>query len=344
MKTLLTNLLIFSTIFCFAQNTFIIDIYPKKINLPKGNFYVTKVIDARPQKDKIGIVYITGKMEKANFLLPFEESLFATLAQMHPYNKGGEPIVVKVHHFLIKEKEGETRQISQLAVKLEFFSLDKHQSYGVINVTEETIGTNATQKHSATILKALEKCLLQFDSIEKKEHLIITPSFLTGKAPKAGLYYSFTEMVLNQPKTPKNQIELESEFSALGRYKLKTKGKNALLKSLYGISDGNNFYSKEQYFIKVDVIGPYFYFEDIIYNRYAQMALGILGSALFEKKVGIIIDTNNGEISVLSKDFFLALLNPHPELLKMYKDSKKKLSIKKTILKKLNQKLSKMAY
>ena len=246
------------------------------------------MVDVRQNKNKLGSVQIAGKMYTANFSRPFEAYMYATLAQMKPYTRIGQPLLVKIHHFQIEEKMGVNKEISQVTSKLEFIDLSTQKSIGIINVTVQEEAVNATRKHPITILKALEKCLKQFAALNNK--FTLSKKTALSTPPKAGLYFSLTEVMLGQAKAPSTPIELVSLFTELERYKLKRKKNRQALKSLYGISDGTNFYlnsrlySDEPYFIKAKMIGTYFYFEDIIYNGLAQFTLGMVGSMLFEKK------------------------------------------------------------
>lgn len=85
--------------------------------------------------------------------------------------------------------------------------------------------------------------------------------------------------------------------------------------------------------------GAYFYFEDIIYDGLAQYALGMVSSMIFERIEEIVIDTLMGDLMVLKERPFLEILASYPDLLEIYKSSDKKLVAKKTIIRKLNERL-----
>lgn len=343
--------------FCFAQESYTIDLEPKNIDSLSNNFYIVKVEDERQRKNKIGAIQIDGKMYAANFPRPFEDYTYATLARMNPYSKKGQPIRVKIHQFLIEEKMGLNKNFSTATVQLEFFSVNSSKSIGIITATaQEEKGTKIIRKHSLSILKALEKCLLQFDSLNTSFY---TDSKISlNIPPKAGLYFSFSEVMLGQPTVPKKPVKLEVLFTELERYKLKSKEKKEALKSLYGISDGTNFYlnarlySKESYFIKAKFVGTYYYFEDIVYNNNARIPLGVVGGivggavggmvagAISEKKVGIIIDTTNGVLRILDKLLLEELIKGHHDLQQMYDSTNKKLTARRAIINQLNKKLN----
>ena len=187
---------------------------------------------------------------------------------------------------------------------------------------------------------------IHFSSCSDKVSNLPLELIKSKKSLKAGVYFTFAEVRAGQPNTSYKAL-LEPIFIKLGKYRLKALRKDRKqLKTALGISDGHNFYlnarsySNESYFIKAKLIGRYFYFEDIMYSRFTQTTSEISRAMNFEKKEGIVIDIKTGKIRILTEEIFLAMLATYPDLLTMYEDSRANLLAKRTILRKMNEKLA----
>lgn len=310
-------------------------------------FYIKKIIDARLNQQTIGFAQkgLGNKRVAAQFSEPFEDHLLKTFNQLAPYQEELIPVVAKIHNLYISETTTAWKETGVAEVSIEFLSEDLTKNLGFFQVVEQKNGADVTKKHGERIVAALRKCLNQlmnhWGTDTKPMAELKDIEFSPDRIIEKGVYLSFSDFLINEPiKTI--DFEVEEVAKKVKLYKIRDTKTDKKLKSVYGVSNGNDFYlnaaqySYGTHFTKSQFVGRYIYFEDRVSNSGAAIAFGLIGAIASTKTIGVILDTKTGLISELTRDFLAIHLKDYPELRKMYNDSDKKLPIKRAIMKKLN--------
>jgi hypothetical protein len=126
-------------------------------------------------------------------------------------------------------------------------------------------------------------------------------------------------------------------------YKLESVHKADARNKVMFVSDGTDIYMHSsrycyhKHFVKAKQFGRYFYFEDQFSDAEATLAFGLLGAAASSKMRSIILDTSNGEVSILNDNLVQKISAAYPSIFMEYKNSKQKLRDKEELIKKLNE-------
>jgi hypothetical protein len=335
------------SIISYEQEPFLITLKPKKLKLKKRNFYIWKVIDKRPNKTKIGDILIGQTWHQVNFSHPFPNHLLDAFNKLAPFNQSFVPLTIVIHNFSLKEVDKFDGQVGSIEIELEIFYPDSLNSIAKIHSKKQKEAVDVTRKHPKLIVELLKDCIHQINRLEitNNENLI---KFNPQKELKRGLYRNVTAFLTHNPETDILFNFKKTIFKGkYDRYVVRYIDKKKRIKKLFGFSDGKDFYlaasqyySMAAYFVKAEFLGEYIYFEDRITDLPAAITFGLLGALGSMEKVGIVLDTKNGELAKLDRDYLAKILKNYPELRKMYNNSNKKLEDKKAVLKKFNQVLA----
>lgn len=335
----------------FSQKSHLITLKPQKIDFKNNGFYIGKVLDKRPKKTGLGAVQIGQKWVKVNFSRPFIYHLQDAFNKLVPYEKSFVPLTLVIHDLSLTEELGENGEKGKIEIEIEVCYPDSIISIAKIHSIKQSDATDVTRKHPKIILASLEDCIKQINEIyiDKKlhEHNFKTLNFNSNRSIKKGLFRNVTAFLTD---TPENDIQFEiKKVGVTGKYDRFAAfypNKNKRIKGLFGFSDGKDIYinvaeysnyESGTYFVKSEFLGEHIYFEDRISDRFLGYTFGVGGALLSLKKVGVVLNTNNGQISKLDRDYLVETLKEYPELRKKYNQTKKKLVHKKMILKELNQ-------
>lgn len=340
-------LFLVSTNFIFAQKQHKVTLTPSTINLQSRQFFVKDIIDARPNKETIGYAQkgLSNRRVNANFSEPFTVHLQKAFDKMMPAQEGLTPVLAKVHNLYVSETTTAWKETGIAEIGIEFLSIDSTSSYGFYQAVEKKNGADVTKNHDKRILTALTSCLTQLTNkwdMPNTEVLDFTTVVFDPNQPiKKGVYLSFSDFILNEPLDT-IEVAIEKLNKKADLYKITHTKTEKKLKKVYGVFDGTDFYlnaaqySYQTHFTKAQFKGRFIYFEDKVSNTGATIAFGLIGALASAKTIGVVLDTETGLISELTRDYLAIILKEYPELRKMYNDSDKKLPVKKAIVKKLN--------
>jgi hypothetical protein len=131
MKTLL--LILMSTFLCVNAlgQDYLIDLEKQPISLPDRNFYVSRVIDARPVKSAIGQVQrgMTNGKANVHFRSGLEKEIQACLNHNLPPRNDLKPVILKVLKLKIYERTQLSAESATAELVVQFFTPRGEMSY-----------------------------------------------------------------------------------------------------------------------------------------------------------------------------------------------------------------------
>jgi len=356
-KQSLSVLFLFLSITLFSQKkkVHIITLTPKE-SLQNASFYPVKIIDNRFNKENIGIAQkgLMNRQVPAKFKDGFIPQLEKTFNLLLPMDKEKDSLIIQVNKLFVSERTSAFSELGTCEVELEFIKNIDGELYtlGKFNTTVQGKGADVTKKHSKRILQAITTCINDFSTSDwenPNNTLALTNRELTKfdfNAPlKVGLYYNFNNLINNQPIDSINyEIKRIHKSNKNEHFSVLYKGTKKRVKKLFGFSDGKNIYlnasrfmiNGSEYFVKSKMIGRYIYFEDKFASMTATAAFGMIGALASAQQKGIILDSKSGVTVVLVNKNIDILLESKPELLKEYKNSKRKIENVRELIKKLN--------
>lgn len=162
----------------FPQSKVYTSIQENKKTYPEKNFFFSKVLDLRPDKSTIGIVYKTQRNAEfyADFEKPLSEEVFIFLKNTFPNTQSGQKIILvvnqfKIGHILSKHDTG------FVMVDLDFYQL-RNDSVSFVSGYKKSLRESADEvalSHSNRIKRAL---LLAVADFEKQLATAPTASFI----------------------------------------------------------------------------------------------------------------------------------------------------------------------
>jgi len=346
-NSLFTFLLFLTLTTVMAQKEHKITLNPTNSQLTERKFFIKEVVDVRANKETIGYAQkgLSNRIVNANFSEPFTEYLQKVFDKMIPARRGLTPIIAKVHNLYVSETATAWKETGMATIAIEFISEDGTMSRGLYQATEQRKGADVTKKHDERILAALTSCLTQLMSRWGTNLTPVVDLAITKFDPQQpinkGIYLSFSDFMLNKPITTIDFL-VEEVAKKTPLYKIRDKKTDKKLKNVYGVFDGQDFYlnasqySYATHYTKAQFKGRFIYFEDKVSNTGSTIAFGLIGALASTKTMGLVLDTQTGLISELTRDYLAIILKDYPELRQMYNDSNKELPIKRVIVKKLN--------
>ncbi len=357
MSRILIFILLIMNLSLSAQKVHKISLTPKK-SINDTDFSITKIIDNRVNKDNIGNVRkgMNNKNVSASFDKSFELEILFAMSKIVPRKKEHTEIGMLFHNFNITEIITNTKETGHCFIEMEFVQeIDSVlYSLGYFEVEVSNSGLDVTNSHGNRIVKALKQCVDEFRETDwrnnKSKFVFEEPKdavFNYNEIPKKGMYQSFNKMALNEPYSEEDlTFETKSAKKFTHYYPKLADGK--LRRKTYFISDGKDVYIKAsqysygKYFTKVLDKGRYYYFEDKVqdYNTAAAAAFGLAGALISSASNTVkpyILDTDDGKIYTLSERKLSTLISKHPDIIKTYRQSKRKLADKKAAIIALNK-------
>lgn len=250
----------------------LISLRDKKALIKKPQFYITQIIDARSDKEFVGIVQrgLNNKVEPAQFGAGFQQELKNCFARyLHP-KPGLTPLIVRILKLNVFERTLPTSETAIAELVVEFYSR-VGQDLVLIKSAGSTVtstGLDVTRSHARNISLSMQDCLNQINTVLQKKQqstfavssveyqkLFDTPDILkennypivNDKTFNKGVYRNFIEFRDNAPGISgfdfKERSRAMSDATAATRGVIKTKGE--VLENAWGYCDG------EQIFIKV---------------------------------------------------------------------------------------------
>ncbi|MEM1122405.1 MAG: DUF6563 family protein [Bacteroidota bacterium] len=331
---------------------------PKNDDFSERKMYVSKVIDNRKEKEHLGGVLVGNTIYRAQFKQPFEKTIQAIFLKLFPFQESMLATTVVVNRFLIEEYDG----LGITTVDLQFFANNADSSFFSIQKSLEIRGKDVTNKHRKVIVDLLSDCfreanfkatkLLSTKQIQQEASLKLTLPL------ERGIYNNFYEMVTNEPLPNVPITIVKRDKDKMERYDLKYLERDRKrIKKAFAASDGKDLYLNfrsiyynfkkynneknyqspltNNYYLKAKPYGRYLYFEDKVTSSGASFAFGMLGALAAIRKVGFVLDTEDGTIQLLDTDFLREITKGKQDIKDIYNDSEKKLEDKEAVLKAL---------
>ncbi len=363
---LLIGTLVFLSINLCAQKNYTINLNPEKQEFVGKKFYILDVIDKRTNKDFLGMVEKDGKMKPLIFKTSFEDHLQTAFSKLYPYHKDLVPVTAVVRKLRVIEypvSRETNMEKGEIEWEVAFFYPDTLTGlfYSKKIVSYESL--NVTNKHKSEIEELLKFTLLRVN--EKIQKQIAHQKIDTTIHPvltlplQRGVYYSYLELLKGQSDSiPLTPIPQEKNIE---RYYFKTlKRDNDKIKKAFAVSDGTNLYLNvksmllrrymekpiravlgkqpmmTRHYLKAQFTGRYIYFEDRFTKGYLSYYFGLVGAVAGLKKIGIVLDTNDGRCYFLDRDFLANAFENYPDQRAFYNATEKTLTDKKNALKDFN--------
>ncbi|MEZ4885195.1 MAG: hypothetical protein R3E32_10750 [Chitinophagales bacterium] len=359
-KTLFITLLLFTISNVYAQKkAHIVKLDPPFVKAIETDFYISKIIDNRTNKENIGVIQkgLGNKKVPANFEEDLSIHLLDFLKKLVQSSEDKTPLALQVNQLSIYERTSAFTEMGGCEVRLEFSKEENGQliSFGEFTAVVENKGTSdVTARHDERIIEALTTCINDFSKTDWKntipttiaENDAIQANYTYDYIvkPKKGLYRSFNAFLKNAPfDTSAYFFQPIKKKQRFERYQVYDNEEENRIKNLFGFSDGEHFYlsameyTTSYHFIKSQFIGRFIYFEDQIYSPGAAIAFGLIGAAASTKHTGIVLDTQTGLTSIVNTKTIEALIESYPDLQKMYENSNKGIVAYRTIIEQLNK-------
>lgn len=321
------------------------------------NFRCVEVIDQRLIKTNIGFAQkgLANRKVLAQLDGPFEETVKNTVNRLMVSEENSKDLVFVFHDFNISERTSATKERGICQIEIEF-AVKKDSAYyslGAYSFSEEKGGMDVTKKHPEIILTCLMNVIGKFIDSEWDGTLgekidfseLEETAYNFKEIPQEGLYQSFNTLGRNKPM---EAFEMEflrlDEKSKLEKYALNPVNKADKNKRVTFVSDGENLYmhgsrySYQKTFVKAKHLGKFIYFEDRFSEPSAGIAFGLIGYAATNKLRGIILDTTNGKVSLISDLIIKNCSKDYPEIYTMYKKSKMRLADQEKAIIQINEK------
>ena len=272
----------------FSQDVVIT--YNRKIDLPKANFFITDIVDARSEHTYLGVVQtgIANNPAGARFKDSLDFELRKLLGKMTTKNDSSAvPVILRVQKIFIYEKTTLHNETGNAEVMLEFY----YRSPDGIRLLKSTAandtrrGIDVTNGLGNSIVKCIQNCLQQlnthlaangltfetrnvfaFNSLRRTSEITDDYEFNIFKDAelKNGVYRSFVEFRNNNPGITGKIFLVERENPAGQVYKahrghLKANGKR--MNDIWGYSEGDKIFIKAgDEFFELHFDNGYFWF------------------------------------------------------------------------------------
>jgi hypothetical protein len=166
-----------------AQEKITISLEGVKAYFPiKNDYYIEKIIDAREQKDSIGIFFKKEERKKIVLAKSLEVEL-ATLVQTQFQKEGNKkPIILKISHLFMTDKKRLGERLSYVEMRMSFILRKEDNTLEeLFEASNVNISSDVTYKDAyiVTNLKAVfENCVKDF-SVREADFLLAKPFVLS---------------------------------------------------------------------------------------------------------------------------------------------------------------------
>lgn len=178
-KKYLLIALLFGFIPIHAQT--LISLPGKKSLLDKPNFYIAEIIDARSNKETIGVVQkgLTNQLETAQFANALQKEFQNSLGELRHPHEDRTPLLMRILKINVFERTLYTKETAIAEVVIEFYTKTGLRSSRLVKSTGSTVITNGidvTRSHGKNIERCLALCLHQVNvTLGKKMHTTDQP-------------------------------------------------------------------------------------------------------------------------------------------------------------------------
>lgn len=254
---------------------FQVDLRGQKLTVPRGRFYVAKVLDLRPNLRGIGWVQRGVYNVRVPATMPngVATNLLGWLRDQLPVQPGARPVVMRIHALRIEEETGAVSEKATASTDLDFLVQQPDSNYYLVlkvPQTETRRGVEVTDFHSSNLAACFDRSLNELNSFDWVQQLSKTQpipaaqlAYRNGRAPEKydypvlltttparGLYPDFLAFRRNLPSTTTAfSIERKLAKNADGvrlpdeiRIHETGDGEHQSIKDGWGFSDGQQVY------------------------------------------------------------------------------------------------------
>ena len=317
-------------------------------------FYCAEVIDNRIIKGNMGYAQIgmNNRVVPALMNGQFVSGIQDYLNIILPPSSEREPLVFIVHELNVSEVTSGMSEVGYCFMEIELARRIDDQLYSLGNFITEVKGKKAdvTKGHHVRIEYGLKKAIYEFNSMdwqsEGKPIQLEEPlaNFIFEQIPPRGLYKTFNQLARQKPIPDQDFNLRQVSGKKYPWYSIRNRENKNLSRQIFAISDGSNIYlnanrySYNFHFVKAKHIGRFIYFEDKFSNPTMGVIFGLTGTLLSNAVHGIILDTKNGVVSMLTDINMDVLVSQHPLLKVYWENSNKKIDAREQVIFELNKK------
>lgn len=337
------------------------------------DFSCLKVIDARFNKDNLGLITRGLKKNDSKIILPNEFSVYIkqTLDNLLAKDLNKPELVIIFRDIIISENIGTMNQYGYCNVEIEFARQENSLLYslGTFNSCISENNNKVKYSHGNRLLQTLEDCFRKFNKTNwNSDKGILLGDLEKGidfdykTIPNKGIYLNFDQLTRNSPLTDLDFVINEAkETNKFISYNIDFK-ENINPELVQFVSDGTDVYmhAYSNQYLKSITYGKYIYFRGkfpsssntdqtiFLVGMGAGLAGGLVGGLFFSLVAdvsnannsikGVVINTGDGTLKVVTDYYIHEITKDYPDLFKEYRSSKRKLEDKETTLIKLNSK------
>jgi hypothetical protein len=145
-------------------------LYPKEVYLKLDNYYVSNVVDARAEKNELGITHtgMANNREKVYFKKGIGYEFLKYIRFAVDMDTNSKPIILVVEELKISEKINFSNETATALLKMSFL-IEQDNGYVKIFETTQTVEetkSDATATHESRIRQVIHLCLQKFMSSE----------------------------------------------------------------------------------------------------------------------------------------------------------------------------------
>ncbi|MEL6970173.1 MAG: hypothetical protein AAFZ63_08330 [Bacteroidota bacterium] len=319
------------------------------------DFSFNEILDKRFITDNVGYVQkgLTNRKVVADIKGGFNRTVSDFINEMINPRGDAEELSCIIHEFNVAELTTFTKEsgICRISIEIARKIGSEYYSLGNFYAEIEEGKLDATGSHHKRISSALLNCITQFMHSEWKQqegYLIDlesnSPNCDLTTVPKAGLYASFNRICSGHTLDYNLNTLTPIDYKQAERYEhISSKDASQETSRVMYISDGTDIYmhasrySYNSYYVKAQAYGRFLYFEDYLSSAGALAEASPITALVTTGTRGIVLDTTNGKIAVLTNNLLRELSQDYPDIYQVYLSSEQKRADKKQVILALNQ-------
>ena len=207
------------------------DLKAEKLDVPAGPWQVTRVLDLRADRSRLGSVHrgIANEMASADFTQPLAPELLQFIQAHRPPQPGARPVVMRVLTLALSEDLRTTSEHAEAELIADFLEPQADSTFRVLLTVGEVArrgGVDVTKFHPANVALTVQQALHQLAALSPAVATGETLSradvlagrggaaaqrfaIQTASTPKRGFYRSFQEFRNNTPSESKYPFVIE---------------------------------------------------------------------------------------------------------------------------------------
>ena len=208
-----------------------IDLTAEKIDVPASPWQVTRVLDLRPDRSRLGPVRqgLSNEVGSADFSQPLAAELLQLVRAQVPLRAGARPVVMRVFTLALSEDLRANSEAGEAELVADFLEPQPDSTFRVLLAVGESTrrsGLDVTKHHAANLALLLQQGLRQLATQPAPAPNAETLSLAEARAgrggalsqrfpiqaaatPRRGFYRSFREFRDNAPSEPDYAFAIE---------------------------------------------------------------------------------------------------------------------------------------